>query len=138
MSDDDTTQQEETVTRVSRSPDQVQEATIRTRSDVSSPGSQVGKVIWLAAGVVDAALALDFVFKLIAASSVGFVAAIGSFTGALNAPFRGVFATTLTTGAHVAYWPDVVAIVVYTLAAWILVSLIGIVTAPRKRSSTTV
>ena len=138
MSDDEPTQQEETVTRVSRSPDQVQEATIRTRSDVSSPGSQVGKVIWLAAGVVDAALALDFVFKLIAASSVGFVAAIGSFTGALNAPFRGVFATTLTTGAHVAYWPDVVAIVVYTLAAWILVSLIGIVTAPRKRSSTIV
>lgn len=77
----------------------------------------MSQMVWLAAGVVAAILALDFVSKLIAA--------------ALAAPFHGVLATTVTSGAHVAYWPNVVEIVVYGLAAWVVVRLVGTSNAPR-------
>ncbi len=122
---------EETVTRVSESPGERQETTYRTAGTVATAGSRLSQLVWLAAGVVAAILALDFVFKLIAAGAVGFVSFIADIAAALAAPFHGVLATTVTSGAHVAYWPNVVAIVVYGLAAWVVVRLVGISTAPR-------
>lgn len=121
------------MTRVSREPGERRETTYRTSSAVTTPGFQLRQLVWLAAGVVDAIVALDFIFKLIGASSVGFVAFIASLAAALSAPFRGVMATNVNAASHVAYWPDVVAIVVYTLAAWIVVALIGIAARPRAR-----
>jgi len=53
---------------------------------------------------------------------------------ALSAPFRGVLASSVTTG-HYAYWPDIVGIVVYLIAAWIVVVLIGILASPRPSQS---
>lgn len=133
MTDPAAPTQEETVTRVSESPGQRQETTHRSASTVTPFGSRISQLVWLAAGVVAAILALDFVFKLLAAGAVGFVALIADVATPLAAPFHGVPATMLTSGAHLADWPDVVAIVVYGLAAWVVVRLVGIGTASRAR-----
>ncbi len=122
---------EETVTRVWESPGQRQETTYRTAGRVTTAGSPLSQLVWLAAGVVAAILALDSVCKLIAAGVVGVVPFIADIAAALAAPFQGVLATTVTSGAHLAYWPNVVAIVVYGLAAWVVVRLGEISTAPR-------
>ncbi len=119
-------QQEQTVTEVSETPTGTRQATYTKRTPTVTPAFRSRQFVWLAAGVVDAVLALDFLFKIIGANPIGFVSFIGGVASALSAPFRGILSTSVTAGAHVAYWPDVVAIVVYGIAAWIVVALIGI------------
>ena len=96
--------------------------------------SRLQSTVWLAVGVVDVILALDFVFKLLASANVGLVSFITTIAGSLAAPFRGVLASSVPTG-HYFYWPDVVAIVVFLIAAWIVVSLIGIMAGRRSPQS---
>lgn len=91
--------------------------------------SRLQSLVWPAVG--DVILALDFVFKLLASANVGFVGFISMVAGSLAAPFRGVLASSVPSSGHYFYWPDVVAIVVFLIAAWIVVSLIGI-TAGRR------
>ena len=134
MIDQNAPHEETTVTQVSQEPGERQEVTYRSSTPVATSGFRARQLVWLAAGVVDAILALDFLFKLIGASSVGFVSFIGGMATGLSAPFRGVLATSVTAGAHVAYRPDVVGIVVYTMAAWIVVALVNIALAPRPRA----
>jgi hypothetical protein len=129
MSDPEVSEREETVTRVGSTGSGKQTVT-RTTGSVAPMASRAKSTVWLAVGVVDLVLALDFVFKLLASTAVGFVGFIASVATALAAPFRGVMATSVTTG-HYASWPNVVGIVVYLIAAWIVVSLIGI-TATRR------
>jgi energy-coupling factor transporter ATP-binding protein EcfA2 len=129
MSDPEVSEREETVTRVGSTGSGKQTVT-RTTGSVAPMASRAKSTVWLAVGVVDLVLALDFVFKLLASTAVGFVGFIASVATALAAPFRGVMATSVTTG-HYANWPNVVGIVVYLIAAWIVVSLIGI-TATRR------
>ncbi len=133
MLDPEAPREEQSVTTVSQNPNPgtTQQSTDTATTPVATTGFKLRQLVWLAAGVVDAILALDFIFKLIGANAIGFVAFIGNLATALSSPFRGILATTVTAGAHVAYWPDVVAIVVYAIAAWIVVALIGIVATPR-------
>ncbi|MDA8331844.1 MAG: hypothetical protein M0027_11720 [Candidatus Dormibacteraeota bacterium] len=135
MIDPEAPQQEQTVTQVAQTPTGTQQYTYRASGPAATPAFRLRQLVWLAAGVVDVILALDFLFKLMGANQIGFVSFIGGLANALSAPFRGILATTVTAGAHVAYWPDVVAIVVYGIAAWIVVALIGIVAAPRRGPS---
>ncbi len=127
-------QQEETVTRSTEasSGSPQTRTTVQTTRTTTPFGFRARATVWLAVTVVDAILALDFIFKILAAGNVGFVAFIDSLATALSAPFRGVVASTVSTG-HLAYWPDVVGIVVYTIAAAIVVGLIGIAASPRSR-----
>ncbi|MGH7610037.1 MAG: hypothetical protein ACREOD_08935 [Candidatus Dormibacteria bacterium] len=127
-------EQQETVTRSGPAPTGGGQTTYQTSRTVTPLGFRLKSTVWLAVGVVDAILALDFIFKILAAGNVGFVAFIASLATALAAPFRGVLASSVATG-HYAYWPDVVAIVVYFIAAWIVVSLIGIAVSPRPQRS---
>jgi hypothetical protein len=133
MVDPDVSEQERTATRVD-SAGNAEQTTTRTTGTVTSVASRLQSLVWLAVGVVDVILALDFVFKLVAAANVGFVGFISMVAGSLAAPFRGVLASSVPSG-HYAYWPDVVGIVVYLIAAWIVVSLIGIM-AGRRSSQT--
>jgi hypothetical protein len=103
------------------------QTTTRSSRVVTPVGSRLQSTVWLAVGIVDLILALDFVFKLLAAANVGFVGFITMVAGSLAAPFRGVLASSVPSG-HYFYWPDVLAIVVFLIAAWIVVSLIGITT----------
>ncbi len=98
-------------------------------------GSRLGQFAWLAAGVVDLVLALDFILKLAGANITGFVAFIGGLASSLAAPFEGIFANHYVASGRVTQWADVVAIVVYTAAAWIVVRLIEIASTPRSRPS---
>lgn len=133
MIDPEAPREERTVTSVSQAPGERRETSYRSSTPVVTPGFQARQLLWLAMGVVDAILALDFLFKLIGAAAVGFVAFVGNLALPLAAPFRGVLTTNVGAGAHLAYWPDVVGIVVYSLAAWILIALVGIAAAPRTR-----
>ena len=98
---------------------------------MTSVASKLQSLVWLAVGVVDLILALDFVFKLLASANVGFVRLISMVAGSLAAPFRGVLTSSVPSSGHYFYWPDVVAMLVFLIAAWIVVSLIGI-TAGRR------
>jgi hypothetical protein len=123
-------EQERTATRVDPAGNGEQ-TTTRTTATVTPVGSRLQSTVWLAVGIVDVILALAFVFKLLASANVGFVGFIYSVAGYLSVPFGGVFASSVSTG-HYAYWPDVVGIVVYLIAAWIVVSLIGIMVGRRS------
>ena len=83
-------------------------------------GGRIREFIWLSAAVVDAFLALDFLFKALGSVGGGFVSVVAEVGGALGSPFSGLVrgAPTPTVG-HTADWPVLVAIVVYTAAAWI-------------------
>lgn len=133
MIEPERSEREEAVTRTG--PDGTGERTVtRTSSTVAPMGFRAKSTVWLAVGIVDVILALDFIFKLLASANVGFVGFISSVAGALAAPFQGVLATTATSG-HYTYWPDVAGIVVYFIAAWIVVALIGIMAARRPPNS---
>jgi hypothetical protein len=123
-------EQERTATRVDPAGNGEQ-TTTRTTATVTPVGSRLQSAVWLAVGIVGVILALDFVFKLLASANVGFVGFISGVAAYLSAPFGGVFATSVSTG-HYTYWPDVVGIVVYLIAAWIVVSLIGIMVGRRS------
>lgn len=127
------TEQEQTVTRVD-SGGSGERTTTRTTGTVTPMTFRLKSAVWLAVGVVDVILALDFVFKMLASANVGFVGFISTVAGSLSVPFKGVLATAVPSG-HYAYWPDVVGMVVYLIAAWIVVSLIGL-TAGRRPTQT--
>jgi len=125
-------EQERTATRVDPAGNAEQTVT-RTTGTVTPVASRLQSTVWLAVAVVDVIVALDFVFKLLGSVNVGFVSFISTIAGSLAAPFRGVLTSSVPTG-HYFYWPDVVAIVVFLIAAWIVVSLIGIMAGRRSAS----
>ena len=92
-------------------------------SSVPAPalvGGRIREFIWLSAAVVDAFLALDFLFRALGSAGGGFVSVVAEVGGALGSPFSGIVrAAPPPTVGHTADWPLLVAIVVYTAAAWI-------------------
>ncbi len=93
------------------------------------------QIIWFVASLITTVVAIRFVLKLLGASlQSGFVTFIYGLTDALVAPFRAIFpaasghASTVDIAA-------LVAIVVYALVGWGLVSLVKLITAPRGARS---
>lgn len=113
-------------------------ATSVYRSRVTSPspvGSRLRQLVWLLVGIVDAILALHFIFRAVGANNTGFAHYIYRLGGALAAPFEGIFNNTVTNGVAVIHWADVLAIVVYTIAAWIVAKLVSILAGPRSSAA---
>jgi len=82
-------------------------------------------------GAVDIIIAARFLFKLLGASSQSaFVNFIYQLSGAMVAPFTGIFGDT-GTKTNTFESASLVAIVVYAVIGWGLVVLIRIVTAPK-------
>ncbi|MGH7721626.1 MAG: hypothetical protein ACRENL_02170 [Candidatus Dormibacteria bacterium] len=103
-----------------------------TRVAVYPVGYRTIQLIWLIAGVVDIILALDFIFRAVNANNTGFAHYIYRLGGWLAAPFAGIFnSSTVANGTTVYRWSDVLAVVIYTVAAWILAKLVRIITTPR-------
>lgn len=95
-------------------------------------GSRFIQLVWLIAGVIDLILALDFAFRAIPARNTGFAHYMYRLGGWLGAPFDGIFNTTVANqGLSVFRWADVLAVVLYTVAAWIVVRLVRITASPR-------
>jgi hypothetical protein len=108
------------------------------RGDVrtAGPGFRGRSLLWVALGIVNVILALDFIFFIAGANDVGFGHIVYSVGGALNAPFRDLFNISVTPRGHPVQWADLIAIVIYTVAAVIIDRLIVIFTTPSSRSST--
>ncbi|HSP64558.1 MAG TPA: hypothetical protein VLO10_00060 [Candidatus Deferrimicrobium sp.] len=101
-----------------------------SRTGVYPVGYRTIQLIWLVAGVVDLILALDFIFRAANANNTGFAHYIYRIGGWLAAPFNGIFNNTTANGT-VLRWGDVLAIVIYTAAAWIITKLVRISATPR-------
>lgn len=98
---------------------------------VGYPNYRAIGLVWFIVGIIDVLLGLRFVFRLLGASQASnFVATVYQVTGPLAAPFRGIFPTP-GAGPSVLELATLLAMLVYALIGWGLVTLIRIATAPR-------
>jgi uncharacterized protein YggT (Ycf19 family) len=99
--------------------------------------SRAVQLVWFITGLVDVLVALRFGMKLLGASTVSeFTRFIYGVTEPLVAPFKGIFPTT-GQGTYIFEPSSLVAIVIYALIGWGIVSLIVIMTTPRGTRSLT-
>jgi hypothetical protein len=90
--------------------------------------AQFLRVMWFMVGLLEGLLALRFLLAILAANPRNaFAALIYGLTGPFVAPFRTLFATPATDGSVIELY-TLVAMVVYFLAWWTVVRLIGVVT----------
>ena len=79
-------------------------------------------------GIGAALIALRVILKLLAANpNAGFSSFIYGVTGPLVAPFAGIVGTPAASNGSVLELSSILAIVVYLIAAWIVVRLLQIV-----------
>jgi len=107
---------------------------VATRSAGIPFGFRTRQFVWIAVVVVDLILALRFAFIAASANDVGFVAAMYRAGEALAYPFRGIFSATVS-GGHTFQWVNLVAIAIYTVAAWIVSRLVLIATVHGDRGA---
>jgi uncharacterized membrane protein len=123
------------VTRVTQTTaDPVTGMATRRSSTSTWSGSPLGaRIVELAIGIVALFLAFDFIFHAAGAANVGFGAFIFAVGTALAAPFAGIFKVTYTTPGTLFIWADVLALVVYAIAAWIVVKLVSMSSEQRAK-----
>ena len=93
---------------------------------------RVVPVIWWIVGFVDILLAIRFLLKLLGGSTVsGFVTFMYDITQPLVAPFHGIF-NTAVQGRSILEPESLVAIAIYSLIGWGIVSLIRMMTRARS------
>jgi hypothetical protein len=128
---------EETTTGDPVRPTPVAPMTTRTSSVYRSGGynSRASQAVWWIVGFLDTLIAIRFVLKLFGANPAPFVRFMYDVTWPLIAPFHGIFNTT-QEGRSILEPESLVAMAIYTLIGWGLVSLIR--TLSRPRSTTTV
>lgn len=97
-----------------------------------SPGVEI---VWLAAGIVLAFLALDFTFHAMGANSVGFASFVFSIGTFLAAPFAGIFNTTYAAEGNLVIGADILAMVIYAVLAAVLAKVVAV--ASSRGSATT-
>jgi|GEM_PF-5452999 hypothetical protein len=105
-----------------------------SRTSVTPVGSRVSQAVWLIVAVVDIILALDFIFWAAAANNTGFAHYVHRIGEKLSVPFDGIFNTTITTGKSAFRWADVLAVVIYSILAWIVTKAISIAYTPKTGS----
>ena len=89
------------------------------------------QIIWFVTSVITTLIAIRFVLKLLGASlQSGFVTFIYNLTDPLVAPFRAIFPAASGQNSTVDV-ASLVAIVIYALVGWGLVSLVKLITAPK-------
>jgi hypothetical protein len=109
--------------------------TTRTTTSTAaySGAGRISAVVWLIVGVVDAILALDFIFRAAGGANTGFAHYVYRLGGWLAAPFDGIFQTTaLVNGNTFIRWADVLAVAIYSLAALAVATLIRIMARPPR------
>ena len=96
---------------------------------------RVSQAIWWVVALIDTLIGIRFILKLLGASTApGFVQFMYSLTEGLVAPFHGIF-NTVASGRSVLEPESLVAIAIYSLIGWGIVSLIRLA---RRPSSPTV
>ena len=123
------------------------EPVVQTQHQVVEDPSAEGRVlvariaglIWLVFGALDVLIVLRIVLKFIAANPTSdFARFIYSFTDIFLSPFSSLIASPVI-GAGVFEIPSIIALVVYTLLAWLIVRLFRLIFTPArtKQSVTT-
>jgi hypothetical protein len=106
---------------------EVREVRGRTAATENSVGSSVlaARIIYFIFGVIIAFIALRFVLLLLGANQgSGFVDFVYGVSGLFVAPFYGIFNNTPAFGASVLDVSSIVAIIIYALISWALVTLV--------------
>lgn len=84
----------------------------------------VARIVYWGFGVIEVIIAARFVLRLLGANpAAGFTQAVYRLSAGLMAPFLAVFPTQKVEGA-VFEWSALLAVIVYALIAWGIVSLI--------------
>jgi len=98
----------------------------RVSRAASVPGVVVAqRVVWFIVGVIVILLALRMLLLLLAANrGNAFVDFIYNLSGAFAAPFYGIFNYQPQYGSSVFELSSLVAILIYALVGWLLVSLV--------------
>ncbi|MHB1639979.1 MAG: hypothetical protein ACYCUD_09105 [Candidatus Dormibacteria bacterium] len=98
---------------------------------------RIRDLTWLTVGVVDLFLALDFVLRAVSAPADGFVSLVTRIGNALGSPFSGIFRGHAPHLGSTGDWPLILALAVYTVAAWLLVRFSAVLLgSPPGRSRT--
>ena len=97
-------------------------------------GSRAILAVWWLVGLVDALIGIRFLLRLFGANPVPFVRFIYDVTWPLVQPFHGIFNTN-QVGQTVVEPESLVAIVIYTLLGWGVVSLIRVLSRPSSRTT---
>jgi uncharacterized protein YggT (Ycf19 family) len=109
-----------------------------SRTAVHTEGSSTNRIIqiiWWVVGFIDVLIAIRFLLKLFGANPAPFVRFMYDLTWPLVAPFHGIF-NTAQEGRSILEPESLVAMAIYALIGWGIVSLIRLMSRPR--SSTTV
>lgn len=97
------------------------------------PSVLIARIIYFIFGVIIAFIALRFLLLLLAANQGSpFVDFVYGVSGIFVAPFYGIFGNTPQFGTSVVDVSSIVAVVVYTLVMWAIVSLATIGTRHRN------
>ncbi|MEO8395367.1 MAG: YggT family protein [Chloroflexota bacterium] len=98
--------------------------------------ARISGIIWLLFGVLDALIILRVVLKFIAANPTNdFSNFIYSFTNIFLSPFNSLIASPVI-GNGVFEISSLVALVVYTLLAWLIVRLFRLIFTPARTRQT--
>ncbi len=107
----------------------------RSTTNVWSGRTPGVEIVWLIAGIVIVMLALDFIFHAAGANDVGFASFIFGVGKALAAPFAGIFKTDSAARGNLIVWADVLAMVIYGIAAAIVVKVVALISARSATSA---
>jgi hypothetical protein len=107
--------------------------TTRTAVYRRSGGYRAIQAVWWIVGFIDVLIAIRFLLKLFGANPAPFVRFMYDLTWPLVAPFHGIFNSD-QVGRSVLEPESLVAMAIYALIGWGIVSLIRLMTTP---SSTT-
>jgi hypothetical protein len=107
--------------------------TTRTTMFSGDPAFRGTQVVWALLGLTELIIGLRVLFRLLAATDTGFVSIMYGLGGALAAPFRGV--ANYTTGTTVIEVGSLIAMLVYVLAAFLVVKVVRIAVAPKRSSA---
>ena len=119
------------------------EAVVDPAADRAALVGWINGVVWLVAGVLDALIAIRFVLLLVGAdAAVGFAKLIYGITAPFVAPFLGLFgrATSYDGAAQAGtvQFEALVAIVVWTLIAWMIVKVAQLMLGTNRNRGTVV
>lgn len=94
------------------------------------------QAIWWIVGFIDVLIAIRFVLKLFGANPAPFVRFMYDVTWPLVAPFHGIF-NTAQEGRSILEPESLVAIAIYSLLGWGIVSAVRMMTRPRSTTTVT-
>lgn len=104
----------------------------------SSGNDGVVAAVWWVVGLIDTLIAIRFLLKMFGANTgSAFVAFMYALTDPLVAPFHGIF-NTAAAGRSVFEPESIVAILIYSLIGWGIVSLIRLMRRNRRTTTTVV